>query len=360
MFYTSFFSSISTAKAVSQTTAALNTTTRCVIVDQKIVVSYGNRRNRRLQNGETETQNTIDFNVQFSVGLGPNSNNGNATSNETEPVSLSAFSAVAQESLENVTKEPEFTNDGSTNSTREISVIEVTEAPSTFPSAGPSEFPSGKPSGSPSMSSDKPSVSPSLLPSSSPTMSSDKPSISPSSLPSITPSMSSDKPSASPSVGPSQFPTEITPAPSTIPSMEPTSVPSSTPSKSAAPTTGLATTVEVTNLTNDIDACKSSESLRWWWRKKCLLSLEDITVQVFEATAKTARRNGFDLEETSGYLGEGTTNENGMVTIGHGSGEQGSNYLVVASYGSVSCAAVVDINGRANIKFKTRAKKRKK
>ena len=156
MFNTSFFSSISTAKAVSQTTAALNTTTRCVIVDQKIIVSYGNRR--RLETGPSQFE--IGFNAQFSVGPGPNSNNGNATSNETEPVPLSAFIAAAQESLENVTKEAEFTNDGSTNSTREISVTEVTEAPSTFPSAGPSAGPSQVPSG-------KSSGSPSTLPSSS-------------------------------------------------------------------------------------------------------------------------------------------------------------------------------------------------
>ena len=96
-----------------------------------------------------------------------------------------------------------------------------------------------------------------------------------------------------------------------------------------------------------------------------MLPLEDIPVRVYvyAATATTATRKGFDLDalggETSGYLGEGTTDENGMVTIGHGSGEQDSNYLVVATYGSVCCSAVVDINGWADIKFETRVNKRK-
>ncbi len=87
-------------------------------------------------------------------------------------------------------------------------------------------------------------------------------------------------------------------------------------------------------------------------------------VQVFEATATTAKRsisnfNALGGEGTTGNVGEGMTDANGMVTIEHGSGEQGSGYLVVANYSSVSCSAIVDINGRADIKFESRVNKKK-
>lgn len=218
--------------AIAKVSNRANVTSRCIIVDQKVLVSVDTGLRRHLLLDFSNTRYLQDANATFTieaeVALDYDDTSNKTGAEYIEDVTL--FTADMNSELTgNCTGSCEFQID---NVAAVLAfVAQVTQAPSSSPSL--SSIPSSQPSHSPS---DVPSSSPSdsSQPSSNPSVSS-----SPSLKPSSTPSKSS-QPSHVPST--SQAPSdEPTGSPFGQPSSSPSSLPSSFPSSSTHPSSNPST-----------------------------------------------------------------------------------------------------------------------
>mmetsp|Transcript_4289 Transcript_4289/g.9709 ORF Transcript_4289/g.9709 Transcript_4289/m.9709 type:complete len:891 (+) Transcript_4289:2-2674(+) len=259
--------------AIAAVAKNANVTSRCIVVDQKIIVSYDYNRRLTTVNGTRFLQTTDPtYEVEGTVSMDYQEDSTNQTGSEYIE-NVEAFTADMSQELTGICTDGTSTCETSGNTLDLVAQVNLFEAdvsdspsfapsfssrpsalpsvmpsvaPSRTPSVSPSDVPSNIPSKSSQPSSEptkEPSAEPSVsqVPSGSPTKSyqpSDYPSVSPSEsqqpsdYPSLTPSISpSDKPSLSPSESPSDFPsTSPSDAPSTVPSLAPSSEPSDHPS----------------------------------------------------------------------------------------------------------------------------------
>jgi len=210
--------------AISVVTKAANVTSRCIIIDQQVIVTFdnGDRRllseihNKRYLNSGNPT-----FTAEANLGLSYDDNE------------LRTGTAIIEDpAIMTAEMNTEIASDTQNSNILSVSSLEadVTNAPSIAPST--SFMPSGHPSSSPSKEpSSTPSIMPSFFPIGDP---SSDPSASPSSIPSLS-VFPSEAPSNAPSLRPSSAPsTSRKPSsfPSAVPSMSlnPTGLPSGTPS----------------------------------------------------------------------------------------------------------------------------------
>jgi hypothetical protein len=165
--------------AIAKISSKANVTSRCIVVDQKVIVSIDENRRYLLSdfNGTRHLQGAT-FTVEAEVGLDYDDTTDGAGADYIENVET--FTADMNEEIVNCTGECAFALENVAEVLEFLA--DVTEAPSLSPSISfqPSDLPSNLPSDLPSLS---PSESPSALPSFQPSVSS-KPSQHPSSLPS--------------------------------------------------------------------------------------------------------------------------------------------------------------------------------
>jgi uncharacterized protein (DUF1501 family) len=216
--------------AIAKVAKRANVTSRCIVVDQKVIVSVD--YNRRLLSDFDDVRylqtSNATFSVEAEVALDYDDTDDQAGAEYIEDVT--SFTADMNEELTGNCTEPcEF----QIENVAEVTEFEaqVTEAPSMSPStsSAPSNVPSNQPSHVPSA---QPSES---------TQPSEQPSIStmPSSKPSSTPSESA-QPSGAPSIS-----AQPSSQPSSQPSMSPQARPSSSPSESPSQKPSLQPSVSV-------------------------------------------------------------------------------------------------------------------
>ena len=219
--------------AISQVAKKANVTSRCIVVDQKVIVSYDNVRRQLLsQFNKTRLLEdpTLTYEVVGTVAMDYAEDSVNKTGS-TYIENVEEFTEDMNESLTgNCTVASDTCGDFKLDIVSQVNTFEadVTDAPSLSPSVSlePSDLPSSSPSDAPSR---KPSASPSDVPSFQPSISS-QPSDSPSGAPSFEPSVSS-QPSLGPTEAPSKFPsTSPSDVPTKVPSVAPSDVPSKSPS----------------------------------------------------------------------------------------------------------------------------------
>ena len=220
--------------AIAKVANRANVTSRCIVVDQKVIVSIDfNRRRQLLSDFDDmrylETVNAT-YSVEAEVAL-----DYDDTANKTGAEYIENVDSFTADMNEELTGNCTGTCEFQIENVAEVTAFEaqVTEAPSMSPSISsapstlPSVYPSDQPSQAPSES-QMPSESPSIS-----TQPSNSPSAQPSesAMPSSTPSISTE-PSLQPSSKPSNSPQE---SPSSSPSSEPSSIPSLQPSVSLKP-----------------------------------------------------------------------------------------------------------------------------